>query len=222
MCGRFSLISISEFLANRFNVAIEHEVVPRYNIAPGQDVSAILNESPSKLSSARWGLVPHWAKDEKSSFAMINARAENLMERPAFKMPFEKMRCLIPADGFYEWKKSGSMKIPFRIALKDKGVFAFAGIYDHWNQEGKILTTCSIITCEPNKVVEGLHDRMPVILRRDCEKKWLANIPLSVLQALLVPYDALEMSSYRVSQLANSSENDSEEIIKPVKSLTEF
>jgi putative SOS response-associated peptidase YedK len=221
MCGRFSLIAISSFLSDRFAVTIDKEVVPRYNIAPGTDIPVVLNESPDRLSFAHWGLIPHWAKEEKTSYTMINARAETLHEKPAYKMPFESMRCLIPADGFYEWKKTDG-KIPFRFTLKDESVFSFAGIYDRWNHEGKHIVSCSIITTPANELMRPIHDRMPVMLSHSSEKQWLANTSPERLHKLLAPYPSEEMKAYQISTLVNSPKNDNADIIRPLKTLGDY
>ena len=223
MCGRFSLITISEFLSNRFNVTIEEELVPRYNIAPSQNIPIITNVNPGKLIMARWGLVPHWAKDKSVGYSMINARAETLLEKSSYKMPFQRQRCLIPADGFYEWKKTDTKKVPYRITLKDQKVFAFAGIYDIWKTEEEELLSCSIITTTPNRLVAQIHDRMPAILRQEHERLWLAETPVARLsEVALVPYPPEQMKSEQISELINSPKNDSVEVIKPVKSLLDF
>jgi len=221
MCGRFSLITVSEFLSDRFKVRVEEELVPRYNIAPGQYIPAILSEAPRKISMVRWGLIPNWSKDEKVGYKMINARAETLEERNAYKVPFRRMRCLIPADGFYEWKNADGMKIPYRITLQGGELFAFAGIYDHWKHDEEEIVSCSIITTSPNKIVAPIHDRMPVVLNKDDEDKWLGDVPADELVLLLRPY-AGEMKTERISELVNSPKNDTEEVIKPVKSLLDY
>jgi putative SOS response-associated peptidase YedK len=222
MCGRFSLIAVSEFLSTRFNVTIEQDLIPRYNISPSQTIPVIFNDKPKVLSSARWGLIPHWAKDEKTSYSMINARSETLLEKPAYKVPFQRMRCLIPADGFYEWKKAGTQKVPYRVVLRDNGLFAFAGIYDRWQHGEKNIVSCSIITTGPNELMKHIHDRMPVILKREHENAWLSDTPLPELQKMLVPYPAEEMRAYQISELVNSVRNIGKEIIEPVKSLAEY
>ncbi len=211
MCGRFSFSKPErQLLLNRFGLKkIEIELNPRYNIAPSQKVPVIFNSSPDTLSEAQWGLIPFWAKDEKIGYKMINARAETVADKPAYRDPFRKKRCLIIADSFYEWNKKGGRKTPYRIMRKDSGFFAFAGIYDQW----KDITTCSIITTEPNELLKKIHIRMPVILNKEDEGRWLEKPD----KGLLKPYPAEGMKMYEISSLVNKPENDSEEIMKPSK-----
>jgi putative SOS response-associated peptidase YedK len=208
MCGRFSLISIGEVLADRFKVDVDENLRPRYNISPGQKIPIIVG---NEMREAVWGLVPHWSK-EPSGF--INARSETLSEKNTFKEPFENKRCLIPADGFYEWTKD---KVPYRITLKDNSLFAFAGIYDLYQE----VPTCAIITVPPNEFVKKVHHRMPAILERKDEAVWLAKNPLDKLQATLKPYSG-DMKVIQISNLINSSKHESPEVIKPASSLLNF
>jgi len=152
MCGRFSLITVGEFLSDRFKVEVDDRVQARYNIAPSTDIPIITNDDSSKITMARWGLVPTWAKDQSMGYKMINARAETVAEKSAYRVPFRKHRCLIPADGFYEWKKANGKKIPYRIIMKDKGLFAFAGLFDIWNHNEIEIISCTIITTSAGKV----------------------------------------------------------------------
>jgi putative SOS response-associated peptidase YedK len=212
MCGRFSLLAIGEVLSSRFNIEINEPIQPRYNIAPGQDTIVILNESPDNITKARWGLVPSWAKDEKIGLKMINARAETLKEKPAYKGPFYKQRCLVLADSFYEWKKTPTGKIPYRISMKDEQPFALAGIYDKWDN----IISFSIVTLEPNDIVKPVHDRMPAILKREHEQLWLKH----PYEKLLYSYPSEEMKSYQISTLINSPANDNPDVIKPHQSTS--
>lgn len=221
MCGRFTLIQI-EKISERFDAQIigEISVKKRYNISPDQPVPIVFQESPNKIEEMIWGLIPHWAKDSKIGNELINARAESLLEKPAFKDSFLKRRCLIPADGFYEWKKEGREKTPYYIKLKDSSLFAFAGLYDIWqNEKGQIIKTFTIITTEPNDLVKEIHNRMPVILKRENEKIWINKEEKNVekLLALLKPYPPEEMEAYPVSKRVNNPSNDSEDLIKPIK-----
>jgi putative SOS response-associated peptidase YedK len=204
MCGRFSLFTAGSVISDRFNIDIDEPLKARYNIAPGQDAAVIMRDVPNRLSFLRWGLIPAWAKDEK--FSMINIRTESLV-KPAFKEAFAKRRCLIIADGFYEWKKLGDEKIPYRIIL-DKP-FAFAGIYDIWKDK----VGFAIVTTEPNSTVKPIHDRMPVILKEEYEKVWLSDIPTDILLKFLVPYPG-KMKAYRISRLVNSPANDNPDLIE--------
>ena len=221
MCGRFSLTTAEkQVLLNRFDLEeIPFELKPRYNIAPSQDIPIIQNTNPKILTQARWGLIPSWAKDESLSFKMINARAETVNEKPAYKKPFEQKRCLIPADSYYEWDKVKNTKTPYRIMLKNEEIFSFAGIWETWNKDGKSITSCSIITTEPNELMKKIHIRMPVILSKDKEKDYLNNSPEKALK-LLKPFNATKMKMYQISDLVNSPKNDSIEVIKEVKKST--
>lgn len=201
MCGRysFSKTNISDLL-KRFDL-IEAPLSLKANdhIAPTAQVSVIYNDSPKQLSFARWGLVPSWFKEEKMTDGFINARAETILEKPAFKGPVRTKRCLILADSFYEWKKSGNKKGPFRIMLKSGNVFAFAGIWDVRRERGREMRSCAIITTEPNGLIKDIHDRMPVILPAQKEKLWLSDLSLEEISGLLKPYDSDLMQAQDIS-----------------------
>jgi putative SOS response-associated peptidase YedK len=177
MCGRYRLARKKEILAEVFDVGDDDDWSPRYNIAPSQSVPVVRQDATRPVRSfslMRWGLVPFWAKDAKAGYKMINARAETIAEKPAFRKLLQSRRCLIPADGFYEWVKKGKEKSPFCFTLVDDSVFAFAGIWDRWrNPESELVETCSIITTSANALVSGIHDRMPVILERENYDLWL-------------------------------------------------
>jgi len=215
MCGRFSLSTAEkQQIMNRFNLEeISIPLKPRYNIAPAQNIPIIRNDSPKTLNEAKWGLIPHWAKDEKIGYKMINARAETINEKPSYKQPFQKHRCLIIADSYYEWNKKGSTKTPYRIMMQDEDLFAFAGIFDIWNEK----VTCSIVTTEPNKLMQEIHIRMPAILKKDKEQEWLSSSAEEALK-LLEPYPSKEMKMYQISTLVNSPKNDLLSVIKADKS----
>lgn len=221
MCGRFTLTLEASEIQLEFGVDdVREEWAPRYNIAPSQEVAIIKNTEAGKLSWARWGLSPSWAKDPKVSQRMINARGETIQEKPSFRGAFLSRRCIVLADGFYEWKKGGKAQ-PYYFCLKDKKPFGFAGLWEIWqtNPEGMSLQTCTIITCEANELVSKVHERMPVILPREKIGEWLgANRP-DLLKNLLVPYSADEMTTFAVSTLVNSPTNDSRECIKPIAVL---
>ncbi|MBW2971063.1 SOS response-associated peptidase [Candidatus Woesearchaeota archaeon] len=200
---------------------------PRYNIAPGQQVPIILQESRDQLTFAGWGLVPSWAKEQNFGFKTINARAESIDEKATYKKPFRSQRCLIPADGFYEWKTTPNDKIPYRFTLKNEALFAFAGVYDLWKnpesgEQADSLLTFSIITVEPNAVVKPVHNRMPAILSRENEAAWLRNESAERLKQMLAPYPAEQIKFYQVSRMVNSIKNDTTKLIEPVKSLSNF
>jgi putative SOS response-associated peptidase YedK len=220
MCGRFVRKRTTHELASEFNVdEVVDALQPSFNIAPTHDVAAVVtDQGRRRLVKMRWGLVPWWATDPTIGSRLINARAESLTTKSAFKDSFRSRRCLVPADGFYEWQKHGQFKIPLLIHLKSDRPFAFAGLYDVWKSPlGPPLTTCTIITTSPNKLVEPIHDRMPVILSKEAEAFWLdRSIEDSKrLLDLLTPYTASEMEAYEVSSMVNSVKNDSPELIKP-------
>jgi len=219
MCGRYGFVPGENFY-NRFEIHNRLDnLEPHYNIAPGQLVPVITRSSPNQVILMKWGLIPHWAKDPRIGYKMINARAETLNEKPTFKYSLKNHRCLIPTSGFYEWKHIGEDKIPFYIRLKGKDMFAFAGLYDIWKDaEGYPLKTFTIITTSPNEFMSTIHHRMPVILTEEAEDIWLDQslTDIDKLLALLTPTTA-EMESIKVSKLVNNPNNDSPEIIKPVK-----
>jgi putative SOS response-associated peptidase YedK len=222
MCGRYRLSRSKELLAENFDVEPDDDWVPRYNIAPTQNVPVIRQhpEQPKRLGSRmRWGLIPFWAQNPSIGFKMINARAETVATKPAFRESLKKRRCLIPADGFFEWKKNGKVKTPFCFTMADDSIFAFAGIWDSWrNPEGKAIETCSIITTTPNTLLIDVHDRMPVILPNDAYDLWLDpgfQKPESI-GDLLKPFDPNRMRRYEVSTRVNPVRNDDAACAEPV------
>ena len=220
MCGRFTLHTDLEQIQKVFKLdEIAAEPEPSYNVAPTQPVYAIVDhDGKSSLSRMRWGLIPFWAKDASIGSKMINARAETLAEKASFKRPFKSQRCLIVADGFYEWRKDGAVKIPTYIHLKSGKPFGFAGLYDTWKApDGELVTSCTIITTTPNELMQAIHDRMPVIVPTRSHQTWLdpANQDIAKLTALLVPYKATEMEAWPVARLVNSPANNTAELIKP-------
>jgi len=221
MCGRFQLSVKGKHISERFNVEVYDEMYkPRFNCAPGQNLPVITNTEPEKLSFFKWGLVPFWAKDLKIGNKLINARAETLQEKPSFKAAFTRRRCLIPANGFFEWKK-GTQKMPYRIFVKNEDLFAMAGIWETWkDEENNLLHTFSIITTEPNELMKPIHNRMPVILSIDNEKVWLHEENPQVLLTLLQPFDTKKMEAYTIGNTINSPKNDNEYVIKPLQSDT--
>jgi putative SOS response-associated peptidase YedK len=221
MCGRFTLVTDPEKLMSRFHLQeISFDLKPRYNIAPGQQIPAILADGGRRrIGQLRWGLVPSWAQDDKIGYKMINARAETLREKPAFRRLFERKRCMIPADGFFEWKQMDGRKQPMRITMRSGEPFAFAGLFDTWTApDGQKLHTCTIITTRPNEVVADIHDRMPVILRPEDEDLWLdrEKYDPDLLQSLLVPFDPGQMRAYPVPTIVGSPKNDFPECIEEV------
>lgn len=217
MCGRFSQTKSKEDIKKRFDVKkVPDGVELLFNITPDQNIPAILNESPDEVSLVKWGLLPSWSKEEKSKYSMINARAETLLEKPSYKRLIQKRRCLIPADSFFEWKKIDGKKSPHRIMLKDGELFAFAGLWDLWEREGKVIKSCTIITTTPNSLCKPIHDRMPVILPKNREKDWLSEIPTEEAIKLLQPYNSNDMACYEISLKVNNPANKSPDIVKPI------
>lgn len=216
MCGRFTFTDF-EGIEERFQIP-QPNLKPNYNVAPTQDVPVIVNHG--QLAMFRWGLIPFWAKDAAIGNKMINARAETIDEKPSFKHSLQRKRCLVVADGFYEWKKEGSTKRPHRITLKNKELFGFAGLWDTWKSPSGDIVSCTIITTTPNELMEGIHDRMPVILSRDSERVWLDQsiVDGGYLKSLLVPYPAERMMAYEVSAFVNSVKNNGPECLEPVGS----
>jgi putative SOS response-associated peptidase YedK len=216
MCGRYTLTVNIKTVAEMFGVAPDLETEPRYNIAPTQGVVSIMRNGSPHLALLQWGLIPSWAKDESIGSKMINARAETLAEKPSFKRLLRSKRCLIVADGFYEWKKEGGGKTPMYITLKDKEPFAFAGLWDVWHSpDGEQLRTCTIITTQPNAVVAPIHDRMPAMLPPDARDLWLdtAIQDEHALLPLLAPYPADLMTARPVSRLVNNPKVEGAELI---------
>ncbi len=195
------------------------DLQPSFNVAPTDNVAVVLNNGVKQLVAMRWGLVPFWATDPKIASKHINARAETLTLKPAFKDAFKRRRCLVVADGFFEWQKQDATKTPLFIRLEPERPFGFAGLYEIWTPPlGEKLVTCTIITTEPNELVRPIHDRMPVILPKDAEDFWLDSAveDHTRLLDLLQPYTASDMSAFTVSKLVNSVKNNSPECIEPV------
>ena len=223
MCGRFALYSDPFSLAKRFEAEALPELRPRYNVAPSQNTPIVREEGGKRrFSLARWGLVPHWAKDTKIGYSTINARAETVAGKPAFRNAFRHWRCLIPADGFYEWQVIPGSKIkqPWFIVLRDREPMAFAGLWEQWRSpEGEELESCSIIVTEANELMKPIHDRMPVILAPEDWDAWLETDAKDAegLQNLLKPYLAEGMTAWPVSTKVNSPRNDSAECVEALE-----
>jgi putative SOS response-associated peptidase YedK len=220
MCGRFNLRTPARDLVEIFQLLREPELTPRYNIAPTQPVAAVRQVGKFReLSLLRWGLVPSWSKDPKAGPPLINARAETIATKPAFRSAFKRRRCLIPADGFYEWQKTeAKAKQPFHIRMKNEHPFAFAGLWEHWEGgDSSAIESCTIVTTTANDVLRSIHDRMPVILQEGDYDRWLdpklEDVP--TLERLLRPYPTDEMTAYPISTLVNSPRNESAECIEP-------
>jgi len=225
MCGRFTLTIDPTHLQEAFPWAvILDDLTPRYNVAPSQLVAVIPNTSDNTLSLYKWGLIPSWSKDPSIGDRMINARAESLAEKPSFRNAYRRRRCLILTDGFYEWKQSPGMKSkqPIYIRLIDDRPFAFAGLWEIWKSpEGPEVRSCTIITTQPNSLLESIHNRMPVILPPNAYSSWLApeDRQPAQLNDLLIPYPSSEMITFPVSRMVNSPQVDTPDLIKPVGEL---
>ncbi len=222
MCGRYSLVCIDD-LGNRFRVY--NPMIgarSRFNIAPGNEMPVIVHAQQNELAVMRWGLVPHWTKDLHAARPLFSARAETLVEKPSFKPLLKNRRCLVPASGFFEWKKEGTRKIPFYVHLPEEPCFAFAGLYDQWHgPAGTTLFTYTIITTEANALMATIHNRQPAILSPEQEKMWLAgDMPgPDQLKELLAPCPAKRMAMYPVSPRVNSPGADDEQVIQPLNAL---
>lgn len=217
MCGRFSLTTEEQRLNEFFRLAGGTEpYVPRYNGAPTQNLAVITAMDPHRLQYFRWGLVPFWVKELPKSTPVINARAESLEEKPMFRQPFKKRRCLIPADGFYEWARTGK-KQPYRFVMADDSPFAMAGLWDEWTLEpGKSIRSFAIITTSPNKLMETIHNRMPVILQKETYSEWLTGDDNKALLEMLIPFPERKMKAYKVNEKVNSVKSEGPELIKPM------
>jgi putative SOS response-associated peptidase YedK len=221
MCGRFVFFSNLESVKEAFDIQqINFEPAPSYNVAPTQDVAVVVQrDGKNALEKMRWGLIPSWAKDVKIGSRMINARSETVHEKPSFKRPFKGQRCLVVADGFFEWQKTDQGKIPMFVHLKSQRPFGFAGLYDVWTSpDGEPIASCTIITTDANELLKPIHNRMPVILGASQERTWLnPDVQQTVeLLALLEPYPSDEMEAYEVSRMVNSPANNSPVCIEPV------
>jgi putative SOS response-associated peptidase YedK len=221
MCGRFALAHVAGFWSRFAVMDRQAAVEARFNIAPSQTVPVITSQSPNKAVMMKWGLVPFWAKDPKIGNKLINARAETVDSKPAFRASLKRRRCLVPATGFYEWKRAGKRKVPYYIHLKNDDFFSFAGLYDSWSgPDGDHLLSFAIITTAPNDMMAKIHNRMPAILKLEDEQLWLGKEQLDEedRKRLLGPFPSRRMEAYEVSKEVNSPALDSEELVKPVAS----
>jgi len=216
MCGRFSISKEANEIEDRFEIHIDPAMFTKnYNAAPSQTLPIITNEEPEQASFHRWGLIPHWAKDESIGNKLINARGETIAEKPSFRDAVEKRRCLVVTDGFYEWQRSGSEKQPYRITLSDESLFAFAGLWESWNApDGREVRTFTIITTEPNDLMKSIHNRMPVMLDQENERLWVSDEPLEDVLHLLKPYNENEMNAYPVTKRVNSPKNNDSSVME--------
>ncbi|MCK5050879.1 MAG: SOS response-associated peptidase [Candidatus Cloacimonetes bacterium] len=215
MCGRFALYSSFQAIKDYADLLNEiGEIDANYNVAPGQEIPIIIIENQQNiLKLCKWGFIPFWAKDETIGNKLINTRGETIAEKPSFKFAFQQRRCLIPANGFYEWRKND--KQPFYINLKDRELFSFAGIWEIWKSPaGKQIFSCSIITTSSNEMLNDIHHRMPVILHKEQEKTWLTENNSNILQKLLTSYPSDEILFHPVSFEVNSGKNNYPELTK--------
>lgn len=222
MCGRASLTVTESDLEKRFNATFYSEglerytALPNYNIAPTHIMPIITNRDLNHFNLYRWGLIPHWSKDQKIGATMINARIETIKEKSTYTESFETRRCIVPIDSFYEWKKIGKQSIPYRISTKDQKICSLAGLWDTWiNEKGEEIGSYTIITIPANNFMKPIHDRMPVILTEESEKLWLnedlkPNEHLSLLKA----YDDEQMQSYTVSPRVNKVTENNERVVE--------
>ncbi|HEY0790386.1 MAG TPA: SOS response-associated peptidase [Chthoniobacterales bacterium] len=216
MCGRYRRTTKTEELARLYGVAVPaaHDVPVSWNIAPGQDVLTLRFNAETgerSLDALRWGLVPHWAKDPKVGHRLINARSETVDKTLSYRQAFTKRRCLIPADGFYEWQRAAGRKIPFHVQMRNGSPFTMAGVWEGWQDPvtAEWLRTCAILTCPANEIVEQAHDRMPVILDPEQHAAWLGEAESHFLKAFLVPYPGERMTMWETNTRVNSArEND--------------
>jgi len=221
MCGRFDLHLPIEFLANYFGVPVLQDIHPHYNIAPTQKVLVLRTDQDGSrhFSFLRWGLIPSWAKDPSIGSRMINARSETVDVKPSFRSALKHRRCVVPANGFFEWEDVGGKKKPLYVKVKDNTPMIFAGLYDHWkSSDGNVIESCTILTTTSNELIKPLHDRMPVILDIRDVDLWLDPLVIDPekLKHLFNPYSPEKMEMYPVSEIVNSPRNDIVECILPL------
>ncbi|PQO28431.1 SOS response-associated peptidase [Bremerella cremea] len=222
MCGRYTLRARLNQLLQMYSAQSEIEISPRYNIAPSQKVPVLrLGEDSGmrEIVLMRWGLIPSWAKDEKIGYKMINARSETIQEKPSYRSAFKRRRCLVLADGFFEWQRQGSKKQPYLFQKKDGAPYGYAGLWETWTKGHQPMQSCTIITTTANELVEDVHDRMPVILQERHLENWLNPEfdHVDRLKAMLAPYPSDEMQRYPVDPMVGSPKNDKPECVEPIE-----
>lgn len=218
MCGRFTLKTSPAALQDELGLVLSMELAPRYNISPSQRIAVVPNNGENRVELFKWGLVPSWAKDAAIGNRMINARAETLAEKPSFRAGLKKRRCIVLADGFYEWRTEGKKKLPLHIRMKDQRPFAIAGLWETWRDPaGEVLNTCTLITTSPNDFMSRIHDRMPAILPKDRIAAWLSPEAREAAQVLplLTPWMGDDLEAFPVSTLVNSPAHDRAECVLP-------
>ncbi|AXF55562.1 SOS response-associated peptidase [Salicibibacter kimchii] len=221
MCGRFTLYEQLKNIQERFRTGVSaiEKLTPSFNIAPSQSLLAVINDGErNRLGRLQWGFIPAWSKDITIGAKMINARTETVAEKNSFKQAFQRRRCLIPANGFYEWKTINGKKQPYHIQMKAGGLFAFAGLWEKWTDGEETIFSCTILTTQANDLMSDIHHRMPVILKKEDEAQWLnPNIqdPNTVKQRL-IPFESKEMNAYPVSTDVNSPKNNHESLLNSI------
>jgi putative SOS response-associated peptidase YedK len=217
MCGRYTVTSPAEALIDELGLdAVDPGYTPRYNLAPTQPAPVVTGWEPRRLALVRWGLIPSWSRDGARGKLLINARAETALQKPSFRDAFEKRRCMVVADGFYEWRGRGASKVPIYFRLRSRRPFAFAGIWDGWlTDAGELARSCAVLTTAPNDLVAPIHDRMPVMLDADARQRWLASDDLEELRALCRPFPAAHMECFAVSARVGSPKLDEPGCIEP-------
>jgi len=219
MCGRFGLYARLDAVEDYYDARFSFDYEPRYNLAPeGEGVAAVRNEAPGAIDRVQWGFVPRWVDDPEAWPRPINARAETVAEKPAFAWAFEHRRCLVPASNFYEWTGRRGARIPYAIGVADTDVFSMAGLWDAWSAGGEPVTSLAIVTTEANGVVGKLHDRMPVILDREEEARWLGEADPAELRALLDPLPDGRTTRWEVSTAVNDPTREGPALVEPVGS----
>ncbi|QSG14120.1 SOS response-associated peptidase [Halapricum desulfuricans] len=216
MCGRTSLFAPQSVVQARFDATADQPLEPRYNIAPREDLAVVRNDAPDTIDLLEWGLIPSWVDDPDGAPQPINARAETVTEKPTFAEAFERRRCLVLADGFYEWRDTRGGSQPYRVERVDGEPFAMAGLFERWESGEQVKETVTVVTTEPNAVVEPLHDRMAAVLDPDEEATWLSNADPETHQGLLEPSPAEQWQSYPISTRVNDPTNDDPGVIEKV------
>jgi putative SOS response-associated peptidase YedK len=223
MCGRYTLTSAPEALRALFRYREQPNFPPRYNIAPTQPIAIVrLNEGKRQFALVRWGLLPSWVKDPKSFTLLINARGESVIDKPAFRAAMKRRRCLIPADGFYEWQAAGERKRPFYVHAKSGAPLAFAGLWETWTgPNGEEMETAAIVTTRANRTLAAIHERMPVVLAPDAFDLWLnyADVDAKTAAALIAPAPDNLLEAYEISTAVNRTANDAAKLIEPVEAV---
>lgn len=219
MCGRYAFFSPAEAVKRTFALDLLPELAPRYNIAPTQSVAAlrVVEEGRRSLAMLHWGLVPHWAKERAIGNRMINARSETLAEKPAYRDAFRRRRCLVLADGWYEWQAAPGGKQPWFVRLRDPRPIAFAGLWEKWKDPaGELLESCTIVTCDASESIRKVHDRMPVVLPEESWDRWMdpAYSDTDALSRILGPYEAKALRAWQVSRLVNAPKNEGPKLIE--------